>query len=121
MFIVIFLTATLFALSLYLYQQRRAVNLPMYKMGMGMFPKNGMDSYLSRTEPTLLSSFLQTTNNMPPNARCVPAHANQELCSEVPSDMIATNVQYVKQPYVIQEQENDGKPILQGDEVMRLV
>ena len=42
MFIVIFLTATLFALSLYLYQQRRAVNLPMYKMGMGMFPIPGI-------------------------------------------------------------------------------
>lgn len=121
MFIVFFITATLFALGLYIYRQRNAINMPSFKIGMGMTPKNGLDMYLSKTEPTLVSSYLQTTNNMPPNARCVPAYANMELCSEIPSDTIATNVQYVKQPYVIQSQENDGKPILQGDEVMRLV
>ena len=78
-----------------------AINYRQRKLGMGYMPKNGMQRYFQRTEPNLLSSYIQTTNNYPWVSKCDPKQLNLELCSEIPSNHIETNIQYHKQPYVL--------------------
>ena len=63
MYIVIFITATVVGLIYYLNTQKSAINNRMKKLGSGFFPKNGMDRYLTYTEPTITSNYLQSTNN----------------------------------------------------------
>ena len=101
MYVVYFITATLVGLVIYYINQNRAVNYRQRKLGMGYLQKNGFQRYLTYTEPNLLSSYLQTTNNYPRVNRCDPKQPNLELCSEVPSNHIETNIQYHKQPYVL--------------------
>jgi len=102
MYVVFFLTATLVGLYLYYNTQMyKTVNYRERKLGMGYMPKNSFQQYLATTEPNLLSSYLQTTNNYPHVNKCDPKQHNLELCSEVPSNRIETNIQYHKQPYVL--------------------
>ena len=68
---------------------------------MGYLPKNGPQRFASYTEPTLHANYLQTTNNYLHINKCDPKQINLELCSEVPSNRIATNIQYAKQPFII--------------------
>jgi len=103
MYIVIFITATLIGLIWHLYQQKSVLNKRMKKIGSGFFPKNGLSRYLTYTEPTITSNYLQTTNNYRRVNKCMPDQPNLEICSETNSNRIETNIQYVKQPYVIQQ------------------
>jgi len=103
MFIVIFITATVFGFLLYIIRQRSAINNRMKKIGSGFFPKNGLNRYLTFTEPTITSNYLQSTNNYRRVNKCMPNQPNLELCSETNSNRIETNIQYVKQPYVLQQ------------------
>ena len=102
MYVVIFITATIVGLLLYLNTQKNAINTRMRKVGAGFLPKNGMDRYLTYTEPTITSNYLQSTNNYRHVNKCMPDQPNLELCSEIPSNRIETNVQYMKQPYVLE-------------------
>ena len=101
MYIVVFITATIVGLLLYIKTQRNAVNNRMRKVGSGFLPKTGMDRYLTYTEPTITSNYLQTTNNYKHVNKCIPNQPNLEICSERPSNRIETNIQYMKQPYVL--------------------
>jgi len=101
MYIVIFLTATAIGLYLYYINQLNALNYRERKLGMGYLPKNAFQQYLTTTEPNRLSSYLQTTNNYPWITKCDPKQPNLELCSEVPSNRIETNIQFHKQPYIL--------------------
>ena len=101
MFIVIFITATIVGLLLYINIQKNIINNRMKKIGSGFLPKNGMDRYLTYTEPTITSNYLQSTNNYKHVNKCIPNQPNLEICSEFPSNSIETNIQYMKQPYVL--------------------
>jgi hypothetical protein len=101
MFVIIFITATVIGLLLYLRLQSSLHNPRLRKITSGFFPKNGMSRYLTYTEPTITSNFLQTTNNYMRVNKCMSNQGNEELCSEFPSNTIETNIQYAKQPFVI--------------------
>lgn len=103
MYIVIFITATLVGLLCYLHTQKSITNNRMRKIKSGFLPKNGLSRYLTYTEPTITSNFLQTTNNYRRINKCMSNQPNLEICSETNSNKIETNIQYVKQPYVIQQ------------------
>ena len=49
MYVVIFITATIAGLILYLNTQKNSINTRMRKVGSGFLPKNGMDRYLNYT------------------------------------------------------------------------
>lgn len=102
MYIVIFITATVVGLIYYLNTQKSAINNRMKKLGSGFFPKNGMDRYLTYTEPTITSNYLQSTNNYKRVNKCMPDQPSLEICSETPSNRIENNIQYMKQPYVLE-------------------
>jgi len=71
------------------------------KVYAGYLPKTADAQFLARTEPNLLSSYLQTTNNYPHITKCDPKQPNLELCSETNSNRIETNIQFAKQPYIL--------------------
>ena len=101
MYVIIFLTATVIGLLFYLRQQNN-IRIPrLRKIMSGYFPKNGMNRYLTYTEPTITSNYLQTTNNYMHVNKCMSNQGNVELCSEFPSNTIENNIQFAKQPYVI--------------------
>jgi hypothetical protein len=102
MYIVIFITATIVGLLYYLNTQKSAINNRMRKIGSGFLPKNGLSRYLTYTEPTITSNYLQSTNNYRRINKCMPDQPNLELCSETNSNKIETNIQYMKQPYILQ-------------------
>jgi hypothetical protein len=101
MIIVIFLTMTLFGYFIYINKQVNTHIIPLRKMNMGYFPKTSNYQYLSVSDPTQYSSYLQMTNNRKTLHKCDARQPNIELCSELPSDRIETNIQYSQEPYIL--------------------
>ena len=101
MIIVIFLTITLFGYYIYINKQVNTHIMPLRKIDMGYLPKTANYQYMSVSNPTRYSSYLQMTNNRKIFHKCDAKQPNIELCSEFPSDRIETNIQYTQEPYII--------------------
>ncbi len=99
MIIVIFLTITLFGYYIYYNNQVNTTLLPLRKINMGYFPKSGYYQYKSISDITRYPSYLQQTNNRKRFNKCDPRQTNLELCSELSSNSIETNMQYIQEPY----------------------